>query len=96
VDLEAFGGFGGSEAWQEAELRRLIQAHVEHTGSTRGRMILHEWDRHVREFVRVIPSEYRKVMEQEAGVEVERSVRAARAASRRKPASGVPQVGAPR
>jgi glutamate synthase (NADPH/NADH) large chain len=92
VDLESFGGFGGSEAWQETELRRLVAAHVEHTGSSRGRMILQEWDRRLREFVRVIPSEYRKVMEQEAGVEVERSVRAARAASRRKPA-GVPQVG---
>ncbi len=72
------------------ELRRLIQAHVEHTGSARGRMLLQDWERRRGEFVRVIPSDYRKVLEREEQSESERPVRAARAGGRRLPTSGIP------
>ena len=57
----------------ELNLKRLVEAHVQFTGSTRGQAILNEWESHLTEFVRVIPTDYKKVLEQKAKLESKRS-----------------------
>jgi glutamate synthase (NADPH/NADH) large chain len=46
------------------ELRRLIERHVQYTGSLRGRHFLDHWDEHLPRFVKVFPMEYRRVLGQ--------------------------------
>jgi len=48
----------------EKELRRLVEAHLKYTGSERARRILDKWEERIHEFVRVIPTDFRKVREQ--------------------------------
>src|SRR5690606_22486657 len=47
-------------------LRGLIEAHVEHTGSQLGTRILENWDLYLTRFVKVVPTEYRRVMQRRA------------------------------
>jgi glutamate synthase domain-containing protein 3 len=66
----------------ERDLRRLVEAHLRHTGSERARGLLARWDGAVKEFVRVIPTDFRKVRERRAKAEADRSQgQAGRAAS---------------
>nr|VFJ55283.1 MAG: GXGXG motif-containing protein [Candidatus Kentron sp. DK] len=44
-------------------LKMLIARHVRHTGSERGKMILERWGEFLPKFVKVMPVEYRKVLE---------------------------------
>lgn len=44
------------------ELRRMIESHVEFTGSARGRHLLENWEACLPFFVKVFPMEYRKVL----------------------------------
>uniref|UniRef100_A0A450S421 Glutamate synthase [NADPH] large chain n=1 Tax=Candidatus Kentrum sp. FW TaxID=2126338 RepID=A0A450S421_9GAMM len=44
-------------------LGMLIERHVHHTGSTRGQMILDNWEEYLPKFVKVMPMEYRRVLE---------------------------------
>ncbi|HXG47916.1 MAG TPA: glutamate synthase large subunit [Methylomirabilota bacterium] len=57
----------GLEKLEEAEeieaLRQLIQRHVDYTGSPRGRQVLADWDRFVPRFVKVMPKDYKRVLE---------------------------------
>jgi len=46
------------------ELRRLIQRHAQYTGSRVAERVLADWDGWLRRFVKVMPTEYRKVLEQ--------------------------------
>ncbi|MBM3384669.1 MAG: glutamate synthase subunit alpha, partial [Betaproteobacteria bacterium] len=46
----------------EAILRRLLEAHVKHTGSRRGRQVLEKWGEHRGRFVKVFPKEYRRAL----------------------------------
>jgi glutamate synthase (NADPH/NADH) large chain len=58
VDLES--------VWQEedrAQLRALIESHLRHTGSPTARMLLENWEAHLPLFVKVMPIEYRQVLE---------------------------------
>jgi glutamate synthase (NADPH) large chain len=48
----------------ERDLLRLVEAHYKYTGSERAAHLLEDWDAHVGEFIRVIPTDYRKVREQ--------------------------------
>jgi glutamate synthase domain-containing protein 2/glutamate synthase domain-containing protein 3 len=48
----------------QRELRRLVERHVAHTGSRRGREILDRWDRCLPLFVKVFPTEYRRALGQ--------------------------------
>ncbi|HEX7490929.1 MAG TPA: hypothetical protein VF337_04440, partial [Candidatus Limnocylindrales bacterium] len=51
----------------ESELiRRLLERHVEYTGSTRAKVLLDEWPTTVRRFIRVVPNDYRRVIEAQA------------------------------
>ncbi len=70
ADLEPVAG-----AEDVATLRRLVQAHFDNTGSAPARKILEDWDRRLPQFKKVMPRDYRRVLEerrqsQEQGAEV--------------------------
>jgi glutamate synthase domain-containing protein 3 len=68
------------------ELRSLVENHARHTGSTRAQMLLDDWDARLGEFIRIIPTDYRKAREKHAIPEPERmGAPIARAAVRRLP-----------
>ncbi len=48
-----------------ATIRRLVQNHYEWTGSPKALRILHEWDRYYHMFVKVMPREYRRVLQEQ-------------------------------
>jgi glutamate synthase (ferredoxin) len=51
----------------EVELvRGLVERHVALTGSARGRLVLDAWPDMVKRFVRVVPNDYRRVLEAQA------------------------------
>ena len=43
-------------------LRDRVQAHVRETGSTVARLLLDDWDDSVRMFVKVMPTDYKRVL----------------------------------
>lgn len=47
------------------ELHELIRKHYHYTGSPIASRLLEKWDRHVEEFIQVIPIEYKKVLQEE-------------------------------
>ena len=49
-----------------AEVRRLLERHVEYTGSSRSRALLDEWETTVSRLIRVVPNDYRRVIEAQA------------------------------
>ncbi len=46
-----------------AELRRLVERHLEHTSSDRARRVLDAWEETVPRFVKVIPRDYQRMLE---------------------------------
>jgi glutamate synthase domain-containing protein 3 len=44
------------------QLRQLVERHARYTGSARARHALAHWDEVVRQFVRVMPTEYLKAL----------------------------------
>ena len=46
------------------ELRRMIEEHVRYTGSVRGKDLLGRWDEVLPKFVKVMPVEYRRALEE--------------------------------
>jgi glutamate synthase domain-containing protein 2/glutamate synthase domain-containing protein 1/glutamate synthase domain-containing protein 3 len=57
VDLEVV-----SDPRDAAELRRLVEAHVQYTGSRTGAALLGAWDASLPFFVKVFPMEYRRAL----------------------------------
>ncbi|MGD0018059.1 MAG: glutamate synthase large subunit [Candidatus Limnocylindrales bacterium] len=55
-----------SDPGEIAEIRRLLERHVEYTASPRARALLDEWDTTVSRFIRVVPNDYRRVIEAQA------------------------------
>ncbi len=53
----------------QKQLRTLIENHLNHTGSERARMILDNWDTQLPLFVKVMPVDYRRVLERMASRE---------------------------
>lgn len=49
---------------EAADLRGMISRHVEYTGSKRGQHILDHWQEEIVHFVRVIPKDYKRMLEQ--------------------------------
>ncbi len=45
-----------------SQLRDMIQKHIQHTGSRRGKWMLDNWDMMLRLFVKVMPVEYRRAL----------------------------------
>jgi glutamate synthase (ferredoxin) len=52
-----------SDPAEVAMVRRLLERHVEYTGSTRAKALLDEWHTTVGRFIRVVPNDYRRVVE---------------------------------
>ena len=48
------------------EVRRMLERHAEYTGSTRAKTLLDDWHRTVSRFIRVVPNDYRRVIEAQA------------------------------
>ena len=66
-DLETHGHVDVSHdltRFDAQRLRRLIEKHVHYTGSDRGRTILDHWGEYVRKFVKVMPVDYRRALEE--------------------------------
>ncbi len=61
VSLEPLAGSG-----DEAEVRALVQRHLDVTGSSRAAEVLATWASSVARFVRVIPNDYRRVLSAQA------------------------------
>lgn len=51
-------------AFDAERLQQLIAAHVRHTASTKGRYILENWDQYRSKFVKVMPMEYRRALQE--------------------------------
>ncbi len=47
------------------ELKGIIEKHVLHTSSPLGKRILDEWEKYIDKFIKIIPYEYKKVLEEE-------------------------------
>ena len=56
-----------------AEVRRLIEAHVRHTGSDRGEDVLSRWTEMQDSFVKVMPVDYRRALQEMAARAAEES-----------------------
>jgi len=54
----------GERETDETIVRRLVENHFRYTGSFRAREILEDWKRAYRAFVKVTPTEYRRVLSQ--------------------------------
>ncbi len=52
-----------------ATIRRMLQDHLKYTGSSVAKSILQDWENEVRWFVKVMPNDYRRVLEQRAARE---------------------------
>ena len=50
------------DAEERAEVRRMIERHLEHTGSVPARTVLADWTRSVDDFVKVTPTDYKRVL----------------------------------
>ena len=53
----------------EATLKLLIEKHVEYTGSSRAKAILADWDQARAKFIKVLPNEYKRVLNELAAAE---------------------------
>ncbi len=66
-DLETHGRVDISSDMTRFDARRLrglIEKHLEYTGSQRAREILDHWDRYLGRFVKVMPVDYRRALEE--------------------------------
>jgi len=71
-----------TEPTEVAELRSFIERHAELTGSARAREVLADWDNSLPKFVKVMPKDYKRVLEslaeaQAAGLTGEEAINAA-------------------
>jgi glutamate synthase domain-containing protein 3 len=62
-------------------VRRLIEAHVQHTGSDRGEYVLDHWSELQGSFVKVMPVDYRRALQEMAAREAQLAEAAGTAAS---------------
>jgi glutamate synthase (NADPH/NADH) large chain len=53
-----------SDRIDEVELQEMISNHYNYTGSTLAEKILVNWDEYLMKFVKVIPLEYKKILEE--------------------------------
>ncbi len=53
---------GDQSETDEAILKRLIERHFKHTGSTRARNLLHNWSNGRNKFIKVFPNEYKRAL----------------------------------
>jgi glutamate synthase domain-containing protein 3 len=58
-------------ALSHPELRRMLERHAQYTGSSVAQHILNNWDEEIRHFVRVMPSDYARVLKEQHQVQQE-------------------------
>jgi len=46
-----------------AELKSMIESHFNYTGSTVAKFVLNDFDNQLKNFIKVFPSEYKKVLQ---------------------------------
>jgi glutamate synthase domain-containing protein 2/glutamate synthase domain-containing protein 1/glutamate synthase domain-containing protein 3 len=68
VELEPYGQFTPEDT---ALIKTLLTNHHTYTGSARAKAILDDFDNEIRWFVRVMPTDYRRVLEARAGLPAE-------------------------
>jgi len=56
---------------EKSALFGYIQEHIEHTDSSVGKQMLEDWDSTVKKFVKVMPHDYKRVLEERAAAEAE-------------------------
>jgi len=56
------------------ELHELIRKHYHYTGSPLASRMLDKWDRYVEEFIRIVPIEYKKVLQEEQMKKLQRKI----------------------
>jgi glutamate synthase (ferredoxin) len=62
-NLQMIGLEALDEAEEMGEVHAMIQRHIEYTGSQHARRILDHWDEMAPKFVKVMPLDYRRVLE---------------------------------
>ena len=62
------------DTYDNKELYGLIEAHYRHTQSPVAKMLLAEWSSHVEEFIKVMPIEYKKVLNAERLAALDRKI----------------------
>ena len=50
-------------------IKRMLENHYKYTGSTKAKAILDDWEKELRWFVKVMPTDYRRVLENAAAME---------------------------
>jgi glutamate synthase (NADPH) large chain len=58
-----------ADAAEANQIHALLVRHHQYTGSTVARRILDSWDEHARKFVKVMPTEYRRVLERQLNMQ---------------------------
>jgi glutamate synthase (NADPH/NADH) large chain len=56
-----------------SELQELIRRHMDYTGSTVAKFILNDWENQTKNFVKVFPRDYKKVLKEKAGTGIRQS-----------------------
>lgn len=71
-DLESHGlvDITDMSRFDEERLFQLIENHLHYTGSARAKLILDNWDEYLPKFVKVMPVEYRRALEEMAKAQV--------------------------
>ena len=68
------------DAQERREVRRMIERHLEYTGSVPARTVLADWDKSVDDFVKVMPTDFKRVLRaRAAAAEADRPALAASA-----------------
>lgn len=62
------------DSMDNKELQNLITAHYNHTGSTKAKTILENWRECVEKFIKVLPIEYKKVLQEEKMEAINRKI----------------------
>ena len=50
--------------YDDERLRFLVEKHYEFTNSEKAKLILDDWDNHRPKFIKVMPTEYRRALEE--------------------------------
>jgi glutamate synthase (NADPH/NADH) large chain len=55
---------GDMSRHDDERLRQLISKHLQYTGSSQARLILENWEQYLPKFVKVMPVEYRRALQE--------------------------------
>jgi glutamate synthase domain-containing protein 2/glutamate synthase domain-containing protein 1/glutamate synthase domain-containing protein 3 len=59
---------------EELEVKQMIQKHLQFTGSQQAKYLLNHWEKASKQLIRVIPKEYKHILEQETESRTEQSI----------------------